>query len=603
MEDNQQNAKGENSCHPELDSGSATCAASAGFDGGRFRIRSGMTEGVVILLLLIFCYFMFFHGIGTYPLMDVDETRYVAIARDMFLSKDFLTLRLNDQFFFEKPPLYFWMECLSFAVFGKINEFSARIPAALCSTASVFLLYFVGKKAVSRNFGIIAAMILAASLEFVMLGKFAILDITVSTCVGFSVMFGFLTFFCQEHNKKYFWWLFYIFSGLAVMAKGIPGFVVPFGVMFFASIYMKKFKEIFRPQYMVPGAILFFAIVIPWHVVMMKIHGQLFFDEYIIKHHLQRFTGGEVIHRDEPFYFYILTFLWGFFPWTLPAIAVGVSKIIETNKDPVSFRTRFGIFHKQIMDKFHQWKMLKQVQHDNVFLICNVIAFAFIFLFFSSSKTKLITYILPVYFFSACLMACVWNKYITDGEHKKPINIATYILSGIFLVAAVAAVIVPYFLPQDLAADISIAKWPVIILLSTCGVWGIYSVKKDRRVATFGMYVFLMLCLSAFLNGTFFKIDYKFGQDDLMKYAKFAKEHDSKLASFGFGNRYSLLYYYGTGVEMIGDKGDEGMEILRDKLASDYLVVIKNKNAEEFALHADFKTLDKGRKYSLVRKN
>ena len=58
--------------------------------------------------LLVVCYFIFFFNIGNYALMDVDETRYVSMARDMFHCKDFLTLYLNGEFFFEKPPLYSW---------------------------------------------------------------------------------------------------------------------------------------------------------------------------------------------------------------------------------------------------------------------------------------------------------------------------------------------------------------------------------------------------------------------------------------------------------------------------------------------------------------
>ena len=57
-----------------------------------------------------------------------------------------LTLYLNNEYFFEKPPLYFWGECLSFGMFGKITEFTARFPVALYGTLCGFLTYFVGKK-------------------------------------------------------------------------------------------------------------------------------------------------------------------------------------------------------------------------------------------------------------------------------------------------------------------------------------------------------------------------------------------------------------------------------------------------------------------------
>ena len=49
-----------------------------------------------------------------------------------------------------------------------------------------------------------------------------------------------------KNHKKYYWWAFYLFLGLAVMAKGIPGIAIPLGTVFFTSIMAKKFKEVFE---------------------------------------------------------------------------------------------------------------------------------------------------------------------------------------------------------------------------------------------------------------------------------------------------------------------------------------------------------------------
>ena len=129
------------------------------------------SEFFTILSLAIILYFIFFFGIGSYPLMDIDETRYASMAHDMFRSKEFMTLYLNGEYFFEKPPLYFWLECLSFGIFGKVNEFTVRFPVAMLGTLCSFLMYFIGKKIVSRNYGFISALILATSAEFLILSK------------------------------------------------------------------------------------------------------------------------------------------------------------------------------------------------------------------------------------------------------------------------------------------------------------------------------------------------------------------------------------------------------------------------------------------------
>ena len=69
-----------------------------------------------ILGLLVFCYVMFFAFMGSYPLIDVDETRYVRIAQEMLISNNFLTPVINGEIFLEKPPLFFWLEDLSFII-------------------------------------------------------------------------------------------------------------------------------------------------------------------------------------------------------------------------------------------------------------------------------------------------------------------------------------------------------------------------------------------------------------------------------------------------------------------------------------------------------
>lgn len=536
--------------------------------------------------LLVVCYFIFFFNIGNYALMDVDETRYVSMARDMFHCKDFLTLYLNGEFFFEKPPLYFWGECLSFAIFGKVTEFTARFPVALYGTLSTLLLYFTGKKIVSRRYGVISALILATTLEFVMLAKFAILDIVVTTCVGFSIMFGFLTQFVQDKNKKYFWWLFYIFSGLAVMAKGIPGFIVPFAVMFFVTIANKTFKQVFRPQYILVGFLLFFLIVLPWHLIMFKIHDPLFFQEYIIKHHIERFFNSNEINREQPFYFYFLTILWGLVPWIFSAIAVGITKIKSIKKFSIA-----------------------ELSNPQKYLLFNAIAFVVTLLFFSASSTKLITYILPVYFFTACILGFVWEDYLFNKKYEKPINLTVYILGGICIFAGILTCFAQFILPAQIYSDILSIKWFCIILVLLFGISSIICAVKNLPKGVFACYILLILVTSAFGTKLFYNMDYEFGQNDLMRFAKYSQEHGRKIAVVNDERKYSVVYYYGVPTNMdnrnvlfisLDDKKE--MEHLGDTLDDkNVFVIMRKKEYQEIDKTLDFNVLLEGRKYLLVK--
>lgn len=527
-------------------------------------------------ILLIVCTLVYFWNIGTYPLMDVDETRYVSMARDMFFSKDYLTLYLNGEYFFEKPPLYFWSECLSFGFFGKINEFTARFPCALYALILTFGIYFTGKKLVSLKFGLISALILATSLEFTILSRYAILDIVLTSLVGLSILCGFLTQFVQEKNKKYFWWLFYVFSGLAVMAKGIPGFVVPFGVMFFVTLFNKTFKQCFKPLYMIPGIILFLLITLPWHIIMLNQHNPLFFNEYIMKHHISRFLYANEINRPGPFYYYIIVLLWGTIPHIFPLIGVIIEKIKNWKKIDFSNQT-----------------------NEQKFLWFNIIGFVFTFLFFTSSTTKLITYILPAYMFLSYIFGYIALEYICENKYAKSINIASYILAIIFLLTSIVALFIKYFLPNQLYYSIYPVKWLVIILLFLTSISILFFTKKKKHTGVFVTYIAFITILSAFTTKYFYNIDYSFGQQDLMEFVKQEKELHHDIYVINNPRKYSVLYY-GEKVNYILAT-DELFDSSNKIFNSNSRAIIRNKQYEDFSKKYNFELIKKGSKYSLVK--
>lgn len=546
-------------------------------------------EVFTVLGLAVLFYFIFFHDIGSYSLMDVDETRYVAMARDMFNSKDFMTLFLNGQYFFEKPPLYFWQECMSFALWGKIDEWTARFPVALLGFIFSFVVYFTCRKRINRRFGVFTSLILATSLEFVMLARYAILDIVLTFYIGLALVCYFQVYFCQENHKKFYWWAFYVFTGLAVMAKGIPGIAVPFGTVFFTSIMAKKFKEVFKPIYILPGIILFLLIVLPWHIIMFKKYDPLFYNEYIIKHHLHRFlnTANNEIGRKQPFYYYFLVVLWGFIPWIFSMIAVFIDKIKNWKK--LNYVSKVAHFNFNSFDNLHK-----------ALALCWVTVF-WIMLFFSSSSTKLATYILPIYYPLAIVTGLMWMDYVDRKKHEKPINLSVQIFGWICVIAGIAAMFTPLFLPAQLNSDIAEIRWFSLICLIVLGVGTLLFVKYKKYIGVFVFYVLFMTVISAFATEEFYEVDYKFGQEDLVTFAKYAKDYDYKISSFGLDRKYSLLYYNDEKVDY-NSKEDFSVDNVKNELKKDrFVVIIKNKQLPEIEGKVDYEILKSGRRYTMIK--
>lgn len=547
-------------------------------------------ELLTVLGLAILFYFIFFYGIGTYSLMDVDETRYVAMSRDMFLSKNFLTLYLNGEYFFEKPPLYFWQECLSFALWGgKINEFTARFPVALLGFLFSFIVYFTSRKRVNRRFGVFTSLIIATSLEFIMLAKYAIIDIVLTFYIGLALVCYFQVYFCQENHKKLYWWAFYFFSGLAVMAKGIPGIAIPFGTVFFTSIMAKKFKEIFKPVYILPGMILFLLIVLPWHIIMLKLHNPLFFNEYIIKHHLHRFlnTPNNEIGRKQPFYYYFIVILWGFIPWIFSMIAVFFDKI--KNWKNLHYIEKIKNFDFASLDNTHKALALSWV------------AVIWIIAFYTSSSTKLATYILPVYYPLSIITGLMWKDYVDKKKHEVPINISVKIFGWFCIIAGVAAMFTPYYLPVQLEDDIAEIRWFSLICLIVLGVGTIFFVKYKKYLGVFVFYVLFMTVVSAFATEEFFEVDYRFGQRDLVEFAEYAKAKDYTISCFDMERKYSLLFYNDEIVDYNENKPLDSAHVAEDLKKKNNVLIIKNKQIDNLKGKFKYDVIKVGRRYTMIK--
>ena len=452
------------------------------------------------LFLILFISFAIIYVmlLGAYPLLEPDETRYVTMARDMFTSGNYLTLYLNGEYFFEKPPLFFWLESLSFWFFKDISEFTARFPVVILSLLPLGLLFFLSEKVKNQKFAFLNSAILLTTLEYVLITKIAMLDSVLTSLVSSSVLCYFFTFFVSEENKKYFWYSCYILMGLAVLAKGIPGVVIPAGTILAGTIIFRTYKETLKN--MPVGIVLFLIIALPWHIIMLLKHGSLFFNEYIIKHHLMRFLGAEVIHRNEPVYFYFVTLLWGLFPW--------IFSLLSSLRKPRKFNLENGY------DKF---------------LVLNITAILVILLFFSCSGAKLITYILPVYPFFAVLIGHIWY---------------------------------------------------------------------ERSIKKFMVIVAVMTILGGFASPFGYKLDYSFGQNDLMQFAKMAKDNNYTISTYKTGKKYSLLYY--SGLKNVEFHTGENPEWLRNELCrkNNYLIV-RNKEIKDLPVNTEI--VKQGVKYSIIK--
>ena len=90
--------------------------------------------------------------LGGVHLFDWDEINFAECAREMVVTGEYLRPTINFEPFWEKPPLFFWLQSLAMHIFG-VNEYAARFPNAICGISTLLITYHIGKKLYDKKFG------------------------------------------------------------------------------------------------------------------------------------------------------------------------------------------------------------------------------------------------------------------------------------------------------------------------------------------------------------------------------------------------------------------------------------------------------------------
>jgi 4-amino-4-deoxy-L-arabinose transferase-like glycosyltransferase len=318
----------------------------------------------VLLALVVGALNLFF--LGRLPLANPDEGRYAEIPREMLARGDWVTPRLNETPYFEKPPLVYWTVGLARLLFGP-GEFSVRLTPALFGLAGVLLTYAAARKLYGRSAGIAAAVVLGTSLLYFVLSRILLLDMAVSVLMS-ATLFCFILGVREPAGARRRWLFLglYASAALATLAKGLIGFLIPGAVMFLWLLVFNQWRRLL-PMHLLAGGLVFLAIAAPWHVLAAQRNPE-WAQFYFVREHWERFTT-TTHDRAEPVWFFIPVILAGLFPWV-------------------------GFLGGAVREAVAGGWARRRENADAWFLVVWAV---FVFLFFSKSQSKLIPYVLPVF--------------------------------------------------------------------------------------------------------------------------------------------------------------------------------------------------------------
>ncbi len=329
------------------------------------------------LLLLVFGVALLYGPhLGRRALWSPDEGRYAEIPREMVATGDWITPRLNGVKYFEKPPLFYWIEAGALRLFGS-GEWAVRLAPAFFALVGVLAVYIAGRRLFGRRAGLGAGVVLATTPLWFGLGEAVTLDMAVSAFLTVTLLAFLLASRAADPRERRLWiWLFYGAAALATLTKGLIGIVIPGMVLVPWMLVTRDWSDwrdwrLVRLALSPAGIGLFFLIAVPWHLLVSFANPE-FAWFYFIHEHFLRYTT-TVHKRYEPIWFFLPILLAGMLPWTvfLPRAIRDAWRSRQDPEDPGD-----------------------PGEHRAVLFL--LLWAGLVFAFFSLSSSKLVPYILPV---------------------------------------------------------------------------------------------------------------------------------------------------------------------------------------------------------------
>ena len=379
-------------------------------------------------LLWLVCLAVLFANLGGPALFEPDEGRNAEKAREILLLNDWVTPHENFVPVLDKPMFFYWLIAICYKIFG-ISEWSARLPSALLALGCLFLVYRFVRQRWGDWEAMWSVLILVTSVEFFLLARIVILDMTLTFCITLALC----SFYAAVHAEdpkaaKLNCLLMYLALGAGTLVKGLIGIIVP-GMVFLTYLLVTHRWSVLRSLYLVPGALVFLAVVAPWYL-WADARNPDYLSYYFWDEHFARYLTDE-FERSESWFYFVVVVAAGFVPWILllPSVL----------KD--------------------SWKRLDD---KNIFLLLWIgVPFAF----FSASNSKLPHYVLPLYPALAIL-----SGQMIAGRFNRPESKSRWVfyLPSTLSAGFVAYLLIGGFWPRLLAPEIRATVVENLLVIIYC---------------------------------------------------------------------------------------------------------------------------------------
>jgi len=478
------------------------------------------------LVTLVLAGIFYMTGLGEFQLFDWDEINFAESSREMLLTKDYFKVQINFQPFWEKPPLFFWLQTLSMKIFG-ISEYAARFPNAIFGIFTLIVLYATGRKIIDRQFGLVWVLLYIGSLLPHLYFKSGIIDPVFNFFIFLGVLFG-IRLISEASAKTLNGILTGLFIGLAVLTKGPVGLLIPL-LTFISYWTYTGFKKLMSLKDLSIIGLTILILSFAWYGAELIQNGPWFMKEFIA-YQIELFTEPVAGHKQPWFYHFLVVFL-GCFPLSIFALAEFYYRESNVELSPGQ-------------DSFRYWML-------SLFWVVMIL--------FTIVSTKIVHYSSMAYLPLSYLAALNIHKRISADSGLKKFELLLFIIIGLIIglvitllpiLASKPELIIPYindpFAVDSFNIDISWSGYEFLIgAIFLIGLL-ISSILFMRKRMMLGLSSSALALSITLLLASFYILPKvtSFSQGPAVEFWKSIEDEDGILKPIGY--KSYAHYYYGN---------------------------------------------------------
>lgn len=419
---------------------------------------------------MLLCFFAFTYNLSEVPPYHADENFYVTSSRSMIESDDYITPTYNDQKRFAKPIIFYWLITSSYEIFG-VNLFSARLVSAFFGTLCIPLVFMTACRLFDYKTAIISALLLPGCYLHFQIARWAITDMTLNFFT-LSTFYFFIRGFQDKPNKNISYYFAYICMGIGFMTKGPIAIIIPALVIGGFLITLRNWEELSKLR-LGYGTIILAAIILPWFVTMLIIHG----DEF--KNHI---LGAELRDRlihDTPFSLYYFGVIIRYYlPWSFFFLAALAVRFLQNLTQPIYAPSTKSYF-LLLSEKLKVW--YSHITHkDNQAFLFSIIWLVFPLILFTLFRIEHSRYMLPVSAPIAMITAQFFSK-LTNSPHgfeSSKFKVPFYLALTFYLLIFTLTSMGIFFLFPHFSAPTGLIVLSVLSLFGIVLLFTLYKLKK-----------------------------------------------------------------------------------------------------------------------------